>query len=204
MKNLEKFSSIFIIAGLIFFIVAFLTLGLYPALQTENLSDAALPNLVPENFKVYYKTLDEYHHGLKRGRDLYIKEGCWHCHSQYIRPVGGEAIAYGNVSTAAEYENELSRPQLFGTRRVGPDLSREAGKRSNDWHFAHLYNPNSVEPDSVMPRYTWYFKQEDKQVIPTTDGIALVAYLQSLGGWVKDVQRSIYEQEELTMPVAIE
>ncbi|MCA9321469.1 MAG: cbb3-type cytochrome c oxidase subunit II [Planctomycetes bacterium] len=96
---------------------------------------------------------------LQLGRDLYVGDACWHCHSQYIRPVANEEIRWGPPRTAAEENNALQRPVLFGTRRVGPDLTREGGLRSNDWHLAHLENPRSTSPGSVMPGYTWYFRE---------------------------------------------
>jgi cytochrome c oxidase cbb3-type subunit 2 len=100
-----------------------------------------------------------YARALRDGRDLYIAEACWHCHSQYVRPVGNEVERFGPVRTTAEDNNALQRPVLWGTRRVGPDLTHEGGKRSNDWHMAHLRNPRSTSPDSVMPAYTWYFRR---------------------------------------------
>lgn len=107
---------------------------------------------------------------------------------------------YGNVSTPGEYENELNRPQLFGTRRVGPDLTREAGKRTNDWHFVHLYNPKAVEPASVMPGYTWYFDESTTPPTPNADAVALIAYIQNLGAWVKDVRRSQWDMNAVVLP----
>jgi len=201
MNQLERFSAIFFVAGFISFVVAFVVLGLVPAMMTDQIADKqGLPEKVPANFKEYYGDLETYHNALRRGRDIYIAEACWHCHSQYVRPVGSESVYYGNISTPGEYENELNRPQLFGTRRVGPDLTREAGKRTNDWHFAHLYNPKSVVPDSVMPVYSWYFDESGEVPVPTEDGVALVAYLQSLGGWLEGVKRTHYNLNEVTMP----
>lgn len=95
---------------------------------------------------------------LRQGRDIYIAEACWHCHSQYVRPVANEAARFGPVQTAAHDNNALQRPVLWGTRRVGPDLTHEGGLRSNDWHAAHLLDPRSTTPDSIMPRYTWFFE----------------------------------------------
>ena len=83
----------------------------------------------------------------------------------------------------------MNLPHLFGTRRVGPDLIREAGKHSNDWHMAHLYDPRSVAPYSVMPAYPWFFDAERR---PTERALALVAYLQWLGSWVEQVPATIY------------
>lgn len=82
---------------------------------------------------------------------------------------------YGAVSTPGEYENELNRPQLFGTRRVGHDLSREGLKRTNDWHFAHFYNPKSTTPESVMPGYTWYYDESTTPPTPKAEPVALTA-----------------------------
>lgn len=98
---------------------------------------------------------------LREGRSWYIAEGCWHCHSQFIRPVAQEDKRWGSVSRSWEYQNELQRPVMFGTRRVGPDLSRAGGRRSTDWHAAHLYYPKSTSPYSVMPSYPWYFEPLD-------------------------------------------
>ncbi len=70
---------------------------------------------------------------------------------------------------------------LFGTRRVGPDLSREAARRSNDWHIAHFFKPRAVAPLSVMPEYTWFF---DANGVPNRDGMALITYMQWLGSWL--------------------
>ncbi len=95
---------------------------------------------------------------LRDGRDAYVAEACWHCHSQYVRPVANEAQRFGRVRSAADDNNALQRPVLWGTRRVGPDLTHEGGRRSNDWHVAHLRDPASTSPGSIMPRYTWYFR----------------------------------------------
>ena len=96
---------------------------------------------------------------LRQGRDAYVAEACWHCHSQYVRPLPEELVRYGPVSTAQEYSHALQLPQLFGTRRVGPDLIREAGRRSDDWHYAHLWKPKATVPESVMPSYRWWFRE---------------------------------------------
>ena len=99
-----------------------------------------------------------YAQALRDGRDIYIAEACWHCHSQFVRPTANEEDRYGPVLGPEHYNNGLQRPQLFGTRRVGPDLTHEGGLRSNDWHVAHLYDPRATSPGSVMPAYTWYFR----------------------------------------------
>lgn len=205
MKNLEKFSGIFIYAGILCFAVAFIVLGVWPSLMLEEIQDDVTEiHEVPDNFKVHYKNIDEYREALFEGKKIYIKEACWHCHSQYVRPVGAESPRYGLVSTPGEYQNKLNMPHLFGTRRVGPDLIREAGKRTNDWHFAHLYNPKWTEPESVMPRYTWYFDESTSPPTPSKEAIALVAYLQSLGAWASDVNRTEYDNDTINLPPAPE
>ena len=92
-----------------------------------------------------------------RGRRVYIREGCWYCHSQYVRPVAGEEMRWGPLSQAGEYAFDL--PHLMSTRRIGPDLTRVGLKYSDDWHYAHLWNPRLTVPDSIMPRVAWLFEQ---------------------------------------------
>ena len=108
-------------------------------------------------------------------------EACWHCHSQFIRPVSNEEPRWGPVSHAWEYQNELQRPVMFGTRRVGPDLSREGGRRSSDWHAVHFYRPRDLSPNSPMPEYPWFFDGKPDQ--PNERGLAILVYVQWLGSW---------------------
>jgi cbb3-type cytochrome c oxidase subunit II len=196
----EKFSSIFVYAGIFCFFSAFILLGIIPAQMTQKNVDKIMVTEVPEDFKANFKTVDDYRAGLLRGRDIYVSEACWHCHSQYVRPVSNESMRYGPVSTPGEYENILQLPQLFGTRRVGPDLIRESGKHSNDWHFAHFYNPKSVEPHSVMPIYSWYYDMIDGKPVPKQDAVDLVAYVQWLGSWIKQNPNQISDMNAITMP----
>ncbi len=170
----------------------------------KSVSDDDLPAAVPEDFQKHYTSVSQYREALKRGRDVYIGEACWHCHSQYVRPVSNESLRYGPVSQPGEYQNPLNLPQLFGTRRVGPDLSRESGKHTNDWHFAHLYNPKSVEPRSVMPTYPWYFDEkivDGKTVIlPKQQAVDLVAYLQWLGAGYANGGSAPFAPDAITAP----
>lgn len=201
MKFLEKLSFIFLVAGLFLFSLAFLTLALVPAWSTKSVEKTAmLPDIVPEDFAPYYSSVEDYRKALFQGRDIYVAEACWHCHSQYIRPVSNESLRYGPISTAGEYQNMLQMPQMLGTRRVGPDLIREAGKRTNDWHFAHLYNPKSVTPVSVMPSYRWLFDESQGEPKAKASAVALVAYLQWLGSWVKDKKESVYTKDLTMVP----
>jgi len=92
----------------------------------------------------------------QRGRDIYIREGCYLCHSQMIRPFRDEALRYGHYSLAAE--SKYDHPFQWGSKRTGPDLARVGGKYSNDWHVQHLTAPRSMVPESVMPNYPWLLK----------------------------------------------
>jgi cbb3-type cytochrome c oxidase subunit II len=125
---------------------------------------------------------------LRLGRKVYIGEGCWHCHSQFVRPVSNEERRWGRVSQSWEYQNELQRPVMFGTRRVGPDLIREGGRRSNDWHVVHFFRPKMTSPESVMPEYPWFFdgNHADGPGAPNRKGIAVITYMQWLGSWLEE------------------
>jgi cytochrome c oxidase cbb3-type subunit II len=87
------------------------------------------------------------------GRDIYVREGCYVCHSQQIRALKDEVERYGHFSLAAE--SMYDHPFQWGSKRIGPDLARVGGKYSNDWHYAHLTYPQSVVPESLMPRYAF-------------------------------------------------
>ena len=87
------------------------------------------------------------------GRNIYIREGCYACHSQMIRTLRDEVERYGPYSLAVE--SQYDHPMLWGSKRTGPDLARIGGKYSNAWHVAHLVNPRDVVPQSNMPRYGW-------------------------------------------------
>ena len=93
-------------------------------------------------------------------------------------PLSDDRRRWGAASRTHEYHNALQRPVLFGTRRIGPDLIREAARRSNDWHLAHFYKPTSVVPSSVMPEYKWFF---DEDGYPNKKGMAIITYMQWLG-----------------------
>jgi cbb3-type cytochrome c oxidase subunit II len=192
---MEKLPTILLVAGVGCFGLAAVVSGYLPLAHLAKIEVKKLEEIVtepsyewidlskryPEQFKKYYgeASAESYRKALRLGRDTYIAEACWHCHSQYVRPVSNEDQRFGKVSYAAEYQNEMFLPHLFGTRRVGPDLIREAGKHGNDWHVAHLYDPTIVVPVSVMPRYSWFFDGDQ----PNEKGLAMVAYVQWLGSW---------------------
>jgi cytochrome c oxidase cbb3-type subunit 2 len=192
----ENVRGAFLLGGVLFFSLSVAVMGWLPSQMVARIrvkSTAELASTVspefrdlaeryPEAFKKYFGELspESYRRALTLGRDTYIAEGCWHCHSQFVRPVSNEALRYGPVSLAAEYQNELNYPPLFGTRRVGPDLSRESGKRSNDWHVAHFWDPAMVVPTSVMPAFRWFYDGK----VPNDRGLAIIAYVQWLGSWI--------------------
>jgi cytochrome c oxidase cbb3-type subunit II len=192
----ENVRGAFLFAGVLFFALSVAVMGWLPSkmvaqIRVKPLSELAqsvspqfrdLAERYPEAFQKYFGEVspESYARALRLGRDTYIAEACWHCHSQFVRPVSNEALRYGPVSLAAEYQNELNYPPLFGTRRVGLDLSRESGRHSNDWHAAHFYEPTNVVPTSVMPAFRWFY---DGQV-PNERGLAIITYVQWLGSWV--------------------
>lgn len=87
------------------------------------------------------------------GRDVYIREGCYNCHSQMIRPFRAETMRYGHYSVAGEFVYD--HPFQWGSKRTGPDLHRVGGLYSDEWHRIHLVNPRDVVPESIMPAYPW-------------------------------------------------
>ena len=144
------------------------------------------------------------------GRDIYIREGCYNCHSQMIRPFRAETERYGHYSVAGEYVYD--HPFQWGSKRTGPDLHRVGGRYSDQWHKIHLLNPRDVVPESNMPAYYWldrplkeahigakmsalrkvgvpYTDQEiadaPKALEGKTELDAVVAYLQGLGQALK-------------------
>ncbi len=87
------------------------------------------------------------------GRDIYVREGCYNCHSQMIRPFRAETERYGAYSVAGEFVYD--RPFQWGSKRTGPDLHRVGGRYSDEWHRVHMNNPRDVVPESIMPAYPW-------------------------------------------------
>lgn len=145
------------------------------------------------------------------GRDVYVREGCYNCHSQMIRPFRAETERYGHYSVAGEFVYD--RPFQWGSKRTGPDLARVGGRYSDDWHRAHLNNPRDLVPESNMPAYPWLAKTNldpekivlhlkalkrlgdpysdeqianaPKELAGKTELDALVAYLQGMGIQIK-------------------
>ncbi len=145
------------------------------------------------------------------GRDIYVREGCYNCHSQMIRPLHAETLRYGHYSMAGEFVYD--RPFQWGSKRTGPDLHRVGGKYSDEWHRIHLNNPRDLVPESNMPAYPWLLNTlvepadaaprmktlrllgapySDSEIAQAAAGVAgkteldaMVAYLQVLGTAVK-------------------
>jgi cytochrome c oxidase cbb3-type subunit 2 len=145
------------------------------------------------------------------GRDIYVKEGCYNCHSQMIRPFQSETLRYGHYSLAGEFVYD--RPFQWGSKRTGPDLHRVGGRYSDEWHRVHLNNPRDLVPESNMPAYPWLEKKSvdaesmpkrmtvlrtlgapytDEEIAQSVEAVkgktemdAVIAYLQVLGTAVK-------------------
>jgi cytochrome c oxidase cbb3-type subunit 2 len=148
------------------------------------------------------------------GRDIYVREGCYNCHSQMIRPLRAETLRYGHYSVAGE--SVYDHPFQWGSKRTGPDLARVGGRYSDDWQRIHLNNPRDVVPESNMPSYPWLatasvedadvqarmralrrvgvpyddtaIAQAPEQLKGKTELDALVAYLQGLGIQLRNVR----------------
>jgi cytochrome c oxidase cbb3-type subunit 2 len=104
----------------------------------------------------------------QRGRRVYLSEGCWYCHSQYVRPVTGETRRWGPVSEAGEYAFDV--PHLFGTRRIGPDLTRVGLKYGDEWHYAHFWDPRMLSVDSIMQPGRGLFDAPEERTKIVDDG----------------------------------
>jgi len=154
------------IAGVAFFAMSVSLLGVWPGRVLAEQTRA----MAPEN--PLELTASE-----QRGRDIYASEGCAYCHTQQIRYTEADIARFGSPTLA--WETRFDYPQLWGTRRIGPDLARASGTRSQDWHFVHLYAPRSVVPLSVMPSYAWLFDGGPDR--PSQAARDLVAYLETLG-----------------------
>lgn len=169
-------------AGVGLYVLAFAIGYAYPAFFSKH--------DVPKVKDIYGNIVEvrPYTEQEKLGRKVYIKENCWICHSQFVRPIGGDEKRYGPVSQAGEFAYDA--PHTFGTRRIGPDLSREGNKRTDGWQYAHLANPQAMTQGSIMPKFVWYFEKDENGQAditkPTEEGKALVAYLQRLGTSIGD------------------
>ncbi|MGD8429373.1 MAG: cytochrome-c oxidase, cbb3-type subunit II [Ectothiorhodospiraceae bacterium] len=186
--------------------------GLMAVLIAIVVSIGGLVEIVPLLFAAQttqpIKGLEPYPALQFAGRDVYVREGCYNCHSQMVRPFRAETERYGHYSVAGEFVYD--RPFQWGSKRTGPDLARVGGRYTDAWHHAHLMNPRDVVPESNMPAFPWLAEnkldpesvvhrmreQKDLLGVPYTDEQlqaapaklegktemdALIAYLQGLG-----------------------
>jgi len=150
---MKRIEPIILIAGVGFYALAMTSQGLLPWLEKKTTRPGTVQTIFGTTVPSPRRTSLE-----EVGRKVYIREGCWYCHSQYIRPVNRDTDKWGPVSQAGEIAFDL--PQMFGTRRIGPELSREGNRRSDEWHYAHHWDPRAVEPESIMPAFTWLFEED--------------------------------------------
>tara|TARA_R110002072_G_scaffold534_2_gene3575 strand:- start:111623 stop:113782 length:2160 start_codon:yes stop_codon:yes gene_type:complete len=166
---------------LVFSVLAFLAIIIGSMIEL-------LPSIMSNEFVVKDSRVKPYTPLEIVGRDIYVKEGCYVCHSQMVRPMVDEALRYGKPSQAAEFIYD--RPFQWGSRRIGPDLHRVGGKYSDMWHYRHMLDPRKVTPGSIMPVYTWLFKNKTKySSIPKKMNV-----LKALG--------TPYSEEEIKMSIS--
>jgi cytochrome c oxidase cbb3-type subunit 2 len=193
-------------------------IGLFIVLVVLTVSVGGLLEIVPLFFQKSTTTpvnelVKPYSPLRLSGRDIYIREGCYNCHSQMIRPFRAETERYGHYSVAGEFVYD--HPFQWGSKRTGPDLARVGGRYSDQWHRTHLLNPRDVVPESNMPAYSWLNRPlKDDAIeakmkalrtvgVPYTDaeiagakkaieGVteldALIAYLQGMGTALKQTR----------------
>lgn len=154
------------VAGIGFFLLSFIALGVLPGLR---LADTIASHTQAD--------MPDYTAAELRGRRIYTSLGCALCHTQQVRFLANDVGRWG-VPTEA-WETRYDFPHLWGTRRIGPDLARETNVRSNDWQFTHLYKPQWIVADSVMPSFAWLFNGRPDR--PTAAASDLLAYLRTLG-----------------------
>ncbi len=197
---LESRAGIIFVAGIGFFAFAFLSNVVVPIAMYKDLPEQRVEEVVNDSVMYQFTELSRrYPESFRQAYGEPTEENCaqalrlWDARSTSVKAAGiaiasssapcrTSPAAYGQVSQAKEYQNELQRPVMFGTRRVGPDLSREGGRHGNDWHVAHFYKPKMIVPESPMPEYPWLFDGAPGQ--PNKRGIALITYIQWLGSWL--------------------
>ena len=159
-----------LVAGVFFFFLAVATQGILPFIE-PSARTTDVTAVIRTDFgqlKWIITEATDYTPLQKLGRQVYLREGCWYCHSQYVRPVTGETRRWGPVSEAGEYAFDV--PHLWGTRRIGPDLTRVGLKYSDEWHIAHFWNPRMLSPDSIMAPFRGLFETPAESVKIVEDG----------------------------------
>jgi cytochrome c oxidase cbb3-type subunit I/II len=159
-----------LVAGVLFFFLAVFTQGILtliePSARTTDVTAVVRTDLGQLKWMLTEAT--DYTPLQQQGRRVYLREGCWYCHSQYVRPVTGETRRWGPVSEAGEYTFDV--PHLFGTRRIGPDLTRVGLKYSDEWHYAHFWNPRMLSVDSIMAPFRGLFDSPGDRIKIVDDG----------------------------------
>jgi cytochrome c oxidase cbb3-type subunit I/II len=174
---------------LVFSVLSFLAIIVGSAIEL-------LPSLMSNSFVVQDARVKPYTPLEIAGRDIYVREGCYTCHSQQVRPMVSDKIRYGKPSQAAEYVYD--RPFQWGSRRIGPDVHRVGGKYSHMWHYRHMLDPRVVTPGSIMPNYPWLYKNKTQfKILPKKLGV-----LAALG--VPYTQEDIDQSEEVAFNQAKE
>jgi cytochrome c oxidase cbb3-type subunit 2 len=180
LKSTERNAgSFFIIATVFFFIGGILT--------------TALPAVIETNWNKPTAGMKPYTESEARGKAIYVREGCWYCHTQQIRTLESDVKRYGwrgvdaPISTPSEFTRDA--PHMFGTKRTGPDLARVGGKYDKSWHRTHFKNPRDLVPGSIMPMFPWILTGNNGQ-----DFEDLVAYIQSMGRTVPWRPNNDYER----------
>jgi len=175
LEKIDKSSVLFVVAAVVFFWIGGLLTTLAPPLLDKSWAKPA-PGV--KNYAALAAAGDAQAKKILAGRAIYVAEGCWYCHTQQTRTIEADTVRSGwrgvrsPVSTPDEFVYD--EPHLFGTRRVGPDLSRVGGKYDRQWHVAHFRDPRSLVPGSVMPPFPWI--ANDPQKLD-----ALITYIQTLG-----------------------
>ena len=167
LKKMDTSASALFIGALVFFLIG-------------GLLTTVLPWLSEKSWAQPTADLKDYTESEQRGRAIYVREGCWYCHTQQIRTLEADTVRYGwrgvdaPISVPGEYTRD--KPHLLGTRRIGPDLARVGGKYDKSWHKTHFNNPRDLVPGSVMPPFPWIVTGNGGQDLDD-----LVAYMQTLG-----------------------
>ena len=164
------------LAGIVFFVFSFVLLAILPGQRLQAAMDHDAPIAMAN-----YTPLEA------KGRAIYARGGCDYCHTEQVRGTVADVTRWGPQTEA--WETRYDYPQVWGTRRIGPDLSREGGVRSDDWQITHLFNPRWIVPGSVMPSYRWMFDGSADR--PNAEGLAVLAYMRTLGRSMREAHGSI-------------
>ena len=180
LKRTETNAGLFFVIATVFFLVGGILTTVLPAIIEHSW---VVPN---EGMRPY--TPDE-----ARGRLIYVREGCWYCHTQQVRTLEADVKRYGwrgvdaPISTPAEFTRDA--PHMFGTKRTGPDLGRVGGKYAKSWHKTHFINSRDLVKGSVMPPFPWLVTDNNGQEFDD-----LVAYIQTMGRTVPWRPNNDYER----------